>query len=657
MKKTKIAMFLATALSSTAVYADTVRIGEYTGVNGGRATLNIEITDQNEGRGGGDDRTLTTVGTIDPTTDAWSNFKLNVGVKLTPEQIAASGVNKQTYTSELQMGEQLLFQATDYITWKNEIPAAMNASTRDDYAVMKADLTDKAKNSIGAVADANIQNGVADKAQTSGPIANRDTNNKLTFAGTTDMKVTTDGTGTVVYGLSDANKNKLNTQSNFTVNGSTTPSKTWTLKTDNTPNTLDFSGGKNLEVAYDNGSIKYGLKDDIAFTDDGSITVGTTPANKIVIDKTGIDVNGTKINNNGIISGVAEGVADTDAVNVAQLKRIKPNTSVTKDANIVIENGTNADGGIEYGFKLNKTVTIGDNTSPLGEGIKIDGTTNKISNLAEGVDDNDAVNVKQLKTAKTTAKANDDNIVVEKGTNADGGNEYGFSLNETVSVGKGNSPLGVAIKIDGTTNKISNLAEGTDDNDAVNVAQLKRIKPNTSTTEDNNIKINETINPEGGKNYGFSLNDVVKIGKTSPIEIDGKVGKIKAGDITINDGGKITGVADGEISDTSRDAINGSQLYKVQNIINKNTQKRVDGGVAQANAMAGLIQVTEKGKKIVSASLGSYGKGGALAVGVSGMTDNGRIIYKLGVGVGNTVNDKGKNRARVGGNAAIGYQW
>lgn len=581
MKKTKIAILLATALSSTVAYANTVKLGEFTGVNGGTGVLNIEITDNGEALTTADGRILKTVGTVDPTTDAWSNFKLNVGVKLNPQQLAASGGTKQFYTGEIQMGESLLFEATDYITWKNEHPTALDASTREDHAVMKADLTTKAKNSIGAVANANIQNNVADKAQTSGPIANRDNNGNLTFAGTTDMKITTDGTGTVVYGLSDANKNKLNTQSNFTVNGSTTPSKTWTLKTDNTPNTLDFSGGKNLEVAYDNGSIKYGLKDDITFTDDGSITVGTTPANKIVIDKTGIDVNGTKINNNGIISGVAEGVADTDAVNVAQLKRIKPNTSVTKDNNIVIENGTNADGGIEYGFKLNKTVTVGDDTAPLGEGIKIDGTTNKISNLAEGVDDNDAVNV----------------------------------------------------------------------------AQLKRIKPNTSTTEDNNIKINETVNAEGGKNYGFSLNDVVKIGTTSPIEIDGTAGKIKAGNITINDGGKITGVEDGEISDTSKDVVNGSQLYKMQNIINKNVQKRVDGGVAQANAMAGLIQVTEKGKKIVSASIGSYGKGGAVAVGLSGMTDNGKIIYKLGVGVGNSVNDKGKNRARVGGNASIGYQW
>lgn len=146
---------------------------------------------------------------------------------------------------------------------------------------------------------------------------------------------------------------------------------------------------------------------------------------------------------------------------------------------------------------------------------------------------------------------------------------------------------------------------------------------------------------------------------------------------------QIQNVAAGVVSETSTDAVNGSQLHATNVQVNNNTQNinRVEGkvnnlsqvinnhagelnrldrkvnkygkearaGIAGANAAAALPQVYTPGKSMVAASAGTFKGQNALAVGYSRASDNGKVIFKL-QGNANTSGD-------VGAGVGVGYQW
>ena len=131
-------------------------------------------------------------------------------------------------------------------------------------------------------------------------------------------------------------------------------------------------------------------------------------------------------------------------------------------------------------------------------------------------------------------------------------------------------------------------------------------------------------------------------------------------------GNQITNVANGAISPSSTDAINGSQLYAVATGINQklgDVNNRIDGveqrigdvddmaraGVAGALATAGLPQAYLPGKSLVAVGAGTFKGESGLAVSFSSISDNGSWILK-GTGSTNTQGD-------VGGTVAVGYQW
>ena len=157
--------------------------------------------------------------------------------------------------------------------------------------------------------------------------------------------------------------------------------------------------------------------------------------------------------------------------------------------------------------------------------------------------------------------------------------------------------------------------------------------------------------------------------------------KVKTGNVSmsangVNAGGKkVTNVAAGDISETSTDAVNGSQLNQVANVlgdrINQNAQNinnvrqdlnrvenkvnqvdhRARKGIAVAGAMGMLPQPHISGKSMVSAATTNYRGEQALAVGYSRLSDNGKVIIKLS----GAMNTSGKKDAMVG--ASVGYQW
>lgn len=115
---------------------------------------------------------------------------------------------------------------------------------------------------------------------------------------------------------------------------------------------------------------------------------------------------------------------------------------------------------------------------------------------------------------------------------------------------------------------------------------------------------------------------------------------------------RIQNVAAGEISATSTDAINGSQLYSASKALNNHINKvgkRADAGTASALAAAQLPQAYIPGKSMVSMGAGSYQGQSGFALGVSRVSDNGKIIIRLS----GTANSQGKTGIAAG----VGYQW
>ena len=93
------------------------------------------------------------------------------------------------------------------------------------------------------------------------------------------------------------------------------------------------------------------------------------------------------------------------------------------------------------------------------------------------------------------------------------------------------------------------------------------------------------------------------------------------------------------------DAVNVSQLKGVT----KDLEDKIDGVAAGSNAAASLPQVYLPGKSMVAASVGTYGSQGALAIGYSSISDNGKWLIKGQVNV--------NTKAKTGGGVGVGYLW
>lgn len=211
----------------------------------------------------------------------------------------------------------------------------------------------------------------------------------------------------------------------------------------------------------------------------------------------------------------------------------------------------------------------------------------------------------------------------------------------------------------------------------------------TTTTDDGKSytrkDLTQAVGVKGdGKNIKTSTlpNGDVKVALADDVNVNTvTANKVKTGNVSmsangVNAGGKkVTNVAAGDISETSTDAVNGSQLNQVANVlgdrINQNAQNinnvrqdlnrvenkvnqvdhRARKGIAVAGAMGMLPQPHISGKSMMSAATTNYRGEQALAVGYSRLSDNGKVIIKLS----GAMNTSGKKDAMVG--ASVGYQW
>ena len=241
----------------------------------------------------------------------------------------------------------------------------------------------------------------------------------------------------------------LGTMNSFNVksSGNTTADSETTAKSITDGKTVEFSGGKNLTVKQtsdENGAkVEYALSNNVDLTNKGSVTIGDTK----ITDGGLVINNGPSVTKDGInagnkqITNVEDGVNDTDAVNVRQLKAAKTNlvdgqnTKVTGDGSKAnpykvnvegdlnkITSITNKEGDGKLEFKGDQVVNVaGDNTIKLdGKTGDITGLTNKTLDSADFATKGRAATEEQLKlvqqeaakksTEKVQAKADANNI-------------------------------------------------------------------------------------------------------------------------------------------------------------------------------------------------------------------------------------------------------
>ena len=219
---------------------------------------------------------------------------------------------------------------------------------------------------------------------------------------------------------------------------------------------------------------------------------------------------------------------------------------------------------------------------------------------------------------------------------------------------------------------ISGLQDGAieaNSKEAVNGGQIFDLLKRNQQGSGNQIQLNSGNNIQIQKSntdeYTIATTDRISV---KSIAIDNKVMIDNQG---INGGGeKVTNIADGEISATSTDAITGRQLFNAmrQNPTDYRLAQRLDesihktellkdelsSAIAASNAMAGLTQDSQYGTNMLSIGVGGYSNKQAIAIGVSGVTDNGKWTYRLNGAVG--IN-KGHHNQRFSYSSSIGYQF
>ena len=463
------------------------------------------------------------------------------------------------------------------------------------------------------------------------------------------------------------------------------------------------SAAGNVNVKADGeGTLEVQLAKDLKNID----SISNKDGQKIEFKDGGTTISGGNVSVDGNnITNVKAGEDDTDAVNVKQLKDgiAQATTKVAAGKNVNVTSAKNPDGSTTYTVATkddvdftsvttgNTTMNDGGITIKAAEGDKtsvtltnkgLDNGGNKVVNVAEGTNDTDAVNVKQLKAAKTEVEAGD-NVVVTSTKGSNGQTIYKVNATDNSAHVDGSDAITVTkapttrkngtttvtdYKVDLSNKTKDDINKGVDAHDTVN---NKGLTFNADKGSTGVKKLGSQVAVNGDNKNIETVADAngVKVKLKDDISVNTVTAKtIKAGDTTINDNGltinngpsvtkdginaggsRITNVAPGR---DGTDAVNVNQLKKATNEIHNSLNKmdkRRKAGTASALAAAGLMQAYREGQSSVTAGVGQYQNQSAVAVGYSRLSDNG----KYGVKVSFTTNTQGE----VGGTASAGYFW
>jgi autotransporter adhesin len=279
----------------------------------------------------------------------------------------------------------------------------------------------------------------------------------------------------------------------------------------------------------------------------------------------------------------------------------KTNFNVNKNTQDIVTTNTKVD-------KLeNKTVQYDQD----GSGNNINKITLKgkggsvISNVADGQDDSDAVNVKQLKIVSTQTNKNTKSI-------------------KSISEGK----TGMVI-VNNTSNKASPVATG---KDSVAIGQ------GSSSTGNNSVAVGADSSDNGRAN-------TVSVGNAN---VQRTISNVSSG-TAATDAVNVT-----QLNSQVNSALSSANAYTdnlfsgLNNKIDK-VDRQNKAGIASAMAMATIPQAYSPGKSMVALGMGSYSSESAISIGASVIAPEGHIVYKL--------NGSIDSRGTAGVAAGVGYQW
>ena len=384
---------------------------------------------------------------------------------------------------------------------------------------------------------------------------------------TINNRVTIDGNGKI----SGVAAGLIAADSTDAINGSqlkdveSVANKGWNLSTNGNEkatqvkpgDTVDFSGDDNISVANDGTKVTMTLKKDLTGLNSakfGDTTINTdgltvgSGTSVLAFSTKRVSVGGQQIHD------VADGEADMDAVNMRQLNKqtAASKTTVSDGTNTTVTSTAAEDGHTDYKVNLNKdltgieSMTNGLSSIHMGNGgavtinnrVTIDGN-GKISGVAAGLiaaDSTDAINGSQLhavqqEAGKHTKVVKGSNITVEE-TDQDGQKTYKVGLNKDLLLG---DIPGKNVSISGTNGTIETTGS---------ITTKDRVYADKGAKLADVDITGDTISNDKSS---------VKLDKEGTVTVNNKV--------TIDGNGKVSGVAAGDISDTSTDAVNGSQLY------------------------------------------------------------------------------------------------
>ncbi|RDF11797.1 hypothetical protein DPV92_01070 [Haemophilus paraphrohaemolyticus] len=466
---------------------------------------------------------------------------------------------------------------------------------------------------------------------------------------------------------------------------------------------VDLAAGKNMTVKQDpEGKVTYATADEVNFS---SVQFGD---NGPKINAAGDNINiGDKDGNPTKITGVKAGdisPTSTDAVNGAQIYALSRG-NVPNVENITV---TNPDGS----KTTYKDIVVDENGTPILKTYNVQGQKEIITNsVVEAVHNmneqgikffhsNDGVNRPKVETANSfdSSASGKFATAIGKSSVAHGDNAVAMGNgskvlgNDSIAIGTGNiveaNNSGAfgdpnVIKADatgsyafGNNNVITTkntFVLGNDVNNAGNSTSRE------GTVENSVYLGNKSTATAGDGSRTASLYNIKQDGTKGTSTTAGSVGTVTTatvgnmtyggfqgakanGVVSVGAAGderRIQNVAAGEISSTSTDAINGSQLYSVakgvgnrinnlQGQVNK-LGNRMNAGMATSAAMANLLQAHKPGQSVATAGVGQHKNQSAVAVGYSRLSDNGKYGVRFSMGA--------NTQGEVTGGAAVGYFW
>ena len=515
--------------------------------------------------------------------------------------------------------------------------------------------------------------------------------NKTTFKKEGDLvKATNDGdyfaTAEDVAKLINDNGTNWSITSSATNGGEVVGTKTTKVSNGNT---VTMEAGNNIKITQDGGKFTFETKDEVNFNKvqlgkDGPILSGKAKEGNNPAE---LNVNGAKI------TGVANGdisPTSTDVVNGGQIYALAKGDNNIKSKDIVEGNNT---------FR---GVIVNDEGKAMLKTYNVQGQTEVVSNsVVEAINNMNEQGIKffHVNDGKVQPKVETHNDIDSSASGkyaTDIGAKSSADNENAIAIGTENIVKAMNAGAVGTENKVEEKATGsyalgsnnviTSSNTFVlgnNVnskpTESKGVAPIGETVENSVYLGNQTTATGGASQGAGTLHNIQKDGSRGESTTAGALGTVKSatiggltyggfqgatanGAVSVGSAGnerRIQNVAAGEISPTSTDAINGSQLHSVakglgnsinnlQGQVNK-LGKRVDASVAGAMAVANLLPPYQPGQSAAMAAIGQHKGQAALAVGYAQISDNGKYGVKFSLGA--------DTQGQVSSGVGMSYFW